>query len=154
MLTLKYFQAHSFNDKNPEAVDLGSCGLSMISDQKSAKFLGDLDHVEHCDQQQELFHSHHQNDSYCTENIIYCSLMLKQFLVHMCLVNLQVDHTYSEVFLYLYSLPSYASQNYLNELLNQPFGLFLYFSKYSYRCDNFPFGSSHSFELSRYFRLQ
>ena len=154
MLTLKYFQAHSFNDKNPEAVDSGSCGLSMISNLKSAKFLGDLDHVEHCDQQQELFHSHHQNDSYCTENIIYCNLRLMQFLVHMCLVNLQVDHTYSEVFLYLYSLPSYASQNYLNELLNQPFGLFLYFSKYSYRCDNFPFGSSHSFELSRYFRLQ
>ena len=145
---------HSFNDKNPEAVDSGSCGLSMISDLKSAKFLGDLDHAEHCDQQQELFHSHHQNDSYCTGNIIYCSLMLKQFLVHMCLVNLQVDHSYNEVFLYLYSLPSCAFQNCLNESLNHPFELFLYFSKDTYRCGDFPFGSSYAFELSRHFRLK
>ena len=145
MLTLKYFWVHSFNDKNPEVGSSFGLGLSTTSDLKSAKCLGDLNLVEHCDQQQELFHSHHQNDAYCTENIIYCSLMLRQFLIHMFLVNLKVDHSYNEVFLYLYSLPSCAFQNCLNESFNRPFELCLYFSKNVYRYDDFPFGSSYAF---------
>ena len=154
MLTLKYFEARSFNDMNPEVDGSGGLELSKISDLMSAMYLGDLDHVEHCDQQQEPFHSLHRNVAYCTENIIYCSLMWKQFLVHMCLVSLQVDHSYNEVFLYLYFLTSCASQNCLNESLNHPFELFLYFLKDTYRRGDFPFGSSYAFELSRHFRLK
>ena len=154
MLTLTYFEARSFDDMNPEVDGSDGLGLSKISNLRSARYLGDLNHVEHCDQQQELFHSHHRNVAYCTENIIYCSLMLKQFLVHMYLVSLQLDHSYNEAFLYLYFLTSCASQNCLNESLNHPFELFLYFSKDTYRRGDFPFNSSYAFVLSRRFRLK